>query len=182
MAFNQRDLTARLREASQQINAELLEFVSRDILDEVAAATDAANQEIDNSEATCETLLHITQAATIAGELLETARQLTAVQAVQTGSTLRDAAAAAGVSTNAINRWMAKDNEVASVPDNVWWTTAAQQRSADEEADAETGDFSTATVAGEHTAENHSAAPLSEETAPHVETNAPSSEGTNQQA
>lgn len=181
MAFNQRDLTARLREASQQINAELLEFVARDILDEVAAATEAANQEIRSADATCETLLRITEVATIAGELLETARQFTAVQAVQTGSTLRDAAAAAGVSTNAINRWMAKDNEVASVPDNVWWTTAAQQRSTDEEADAETDDFFTAHEPGERTAENHSAAELSEPTPAPATSNSPLPQGDEQQ-
>ena len=182
MAFNQRDLTARLREANQQINAELLEFVAHDILDEVAAATEAANQEIHNSEATYETLLRITEATTVAGELLETARQFTAVQAVQTGSTLRDAAAAAGVSTNAINRWMAKDNEVATVPDNVWWPTAAQQRNADEETDAETDALSTTHEQEDHSAEDHSVAPLSEETAPTVIANTQPSGDTNQHA
>lgn len=133
MSFSHRDFSARLEEANQQINAELLDFLNTQLLTEVEAAVSAARDEAQSGQPTKDTLLRIAEAAATAKSLLESATKFTAVQASQTGASLRDAASSAGVSPSALTRWIAQDEDVELPPQGVWWTTAADMAADSEE-------------------------------------------------
>ena len=133
MSFSHRDFSARLEEANQQINAELLDFLNTQLLTEVEAAVSAARNEAQSGKPTKDTLLRIAEATATAKSLLESATKFTAVQASQTGASLRDAASSAGVSPSALTRWLDQDEDVELPPQGVWWTTAAAMAADSEE-------------------------------------------------